>query len=169
MKRRSIFLMTLTLIMLLCGPANATYLEARGSAVVTGMRAKHRSSTDFQHSIIWVTNITGSDVECRVNFFDHAGDDVTSYCTVYSGNASSNAAVTIATGTGTFDLPAGETRYVYLTMPNTSRLIQGHAVIEWASTNPHLRKALIAAGECRVVSSALKQAAGFTINGGQPF
>jgi len=169
MKRCSISLMPLILILLLCGSASATSFETRGSAVVNSMRARYYNSISYVVSHLWITNITGSDVTCRVSFYDHAGNDVTSYCKVLSGSESSADHVTISTGTGTFELPAGQSRFVSLGLSNTNRNIQGYAVIEWSSADSLVRKPLIAVGSCYTRSGDRAGYMTIPINGGQPF
>ncbi|KAB1440355.1 hypothetical protein [Pseudodesulfovibrio senegalensis] len=169
MKNRIVVFSILALLLSLCSVSSVAAFETRGSAFVPCMSASYSNSSVLVRSYIYLTNITGSDVTCRVTFRDHAGDDVTSYSSVYSGNASGNSAVTIATVNGTFTLPAGETRYLRLSISDTSRLIIGQATIEWASDDPNLRKAIIAYGKRHGVHNDRGTLASIPINNGQPF
>ena len=73
----------------------------------------------------------------------------------------------VATGTGSFSLPASATRVV--NMPsNISGVLYGHVLIEWTSEDTHLRKALIAT-LTQVKSGSLEVGYAVPVNGGQPF
>lgn len=170
MKRLARVLVPVVFTVLMFSSAYATDLTnfcARGSAVVTGMHTSYSSSTVYDVSNIWITNVAGAAVSCRVTVYDHDGQDVTSLCSIYTGgNAGSSELV--ASGTGSFELPAGSTRLFKFYGKNSSKVIHGHAVIEWASEDTTIRKALIA-----VVGRRLQRnSAGwgmFQVNNGQPF
>lgn len=169
MKNRCIVFSFLTLILSLCSVSSATAFETRGSALMPCVDVRYNGPSSIHSTYISVTNITGSEIDCRVKFRDHAGDDVTSYCTVLSGNSSGIGAVTISTGTGLFTLPAGETRLVRLAIGNTSRYIIGHATIEWSSVDPNLRKAIVAHGYRFTVYNNRGAEAAIPVNNGLPF
>ena len=169
MKRNFVLFIALFMSAGLCGNAFATDFEVRGSAIVPNMGAVYSTSAALVRSYIFVTNVSGGDVDCRITFYDHAGNDVTSYCSVYSGNTSGKDPVTIASGSGTFELPAGESRYARLSVSDTSKYIQGYAVVEWASSNTTIRKALIAFAKSYGVNGDRGTELGIQVNGGQPF
>lgn len=169
-KKFPISLMAIVLlIVLLCGVAQATEFQTRGSAVVTGMDSRYIHSTAREESNFWITNIAGSTVTCRVTFYDHDGNDITSYCSIYSGNNSNGSSVLIASGTGTFTLPAAATRYVQLSVGTASKCIRGHAVIEWTSEDTSIRKALIAQGRRNRIEGDRSEAISISVNNGQAF
>ena len=162
-------LFTLSLILIFGGFAQADEFQARGSAIVTGMMTRYVDLTNGYSSTLAITNITGSPVKVRVTFYDHDGNDVTSYCSIFSGSSVDNSPQLVAAGTGLFDLPAASTRYANLAIHDTSRFIYGHAVIEWASTDPHLRKALISSGLTSTRIQSIPTRYYRPVNGGQPF
>lgn len=169
MKKRCIVFSVLTFLLSLCSVSSAAAFETRGSALVPCVDARYNGSSSIHSTYISVTNITGSEIDCRVTFRDHAGDDVTSYCSVLSGNSSGNSAVTISTGTGMFTLPAGETRLVRLAIGNRNRYIIGQATIEWASQDSNLRKAIVAHGYRFTVYNNRGAEAAIPVNNGLPF
>lgn len=160
-------MLTLAMIMLLCTAAVAQEAFApKGSAIVTGLCTRSGTWTDNVN--IYVTNISGSEISCKVIVFDHDGKDITSHCNVLSGSPSANTATTIAAGTGSFNLSASATRVVNLPH-NLSGMVYGHAVIEWTSTDPKVRKALIST--VKQMKSRDSKTYGFStpVNNGQPF
>ncbi len=144
--------------------------ETRGSAVATGVLALSSSTSYMVQSTLYVTNVSGADVSCKVTFYDQDGNDMSSILSVYSGNNSGVGNTTISTGNAPFSLPAGNTRSISTYKTNLNKRIMGHAVIEWSSENGTIRKALIAEGR-RITSSGSNSAYGstITVNGGQPF
>lgn len=144
MKTQCLILTIISIFFLFCGTALAVGFNARGSAVVNGVKLTSSGSTTYIETRIYVTNITGSQVTGRVTIYDQDGNDVTSYCSVYTGDQSSKNIKLLESGTGTFELPAASTRVVRFCKANLNKCIVGHAVIEWSSDDTHLRKALIA-------------------------
>lgn len=172
MRKITPFLLSLTLLVLFCGSALAeTTFNGRGSAIVNNVRAYNPNSTYNEQTEFAVTNISGSAVTCRVTVYDHDGTDVTSICNVYSGNKNSTSSALIASGTGQFELPAGNTRVVSFHAADASvGIIYGHAVIEWSSADTNLRKALIASLRVFARTGADSTGTSLTmINNGQPF
>ncbi|MGL1864225.1 MAG: hypothetical protein OCC46_17045 [Pseudodesulfovibrio sp.] len=167
MKNWKYLMLALAVTMIVGTAASASAFEARGSAVVTGMQA--RDSTWDDISNIYVTNITGSDVSCRITVYDHNGNDVTSLCKVYTGASAGGGMVLVSSGTGTLDLPASNSRSIQFSKSGAAGIIIGHAVIEWSSEDTKLRKALIA-NMWKIQASGDKTYGSMvTINGGQSF
>jgi len=147
-----IAIMVLLLLTSIIGSANAA--EQSGNAIMPGIVSVWGSSTTAVFTTAYITNISATDVTCIVTWYDHDGNDVTNYCKVYSGNNSSTSNQLIASGTGTFTLPAGSTRFVHFYSQNQLKALYGHAVIKWTSTNSKLRQALIATGRVIGTSSS---------------
>ena len=155
----------------MCGAAKAADFEARGSAV--GMAVYTASSSTTLSCGIpsyWVTNISGSEITCRFKVYDHDGNDISSLIDVFTGNNTASSAVMLTSGAQPFTLPAGATRFVRIWDENMDKLIHGHAVIEWSSEDPNIKKALMAIGRWYHYSKSNYALAGsIPVNGGQPF
>ncbi|WP_421899370.1 hypothetical protein [Maridesulfovibrio sp.] len=168
MKTMTKVLVPLALILILCGGASAQEsFNAQGSTVVTNIWSYHPDSVNWFVPYINVTNITGTDVQCKITIYDHDGNDITHYSKIYSGGIG-NWTI-IASGTGEFNLPAHGTRMYSLKPEGTQIYTVGHAVIEWKSNDPLLRKAVIAGittlrADSKGISTGISE-----INNGQPF
>ncbi|MCG8549231.1 MAG: hypothetical protein MI799_02385 [Desulfobacterales bacterium] len=172
MKRVSNRILVLVMILSLYTVAQASDFVTRGSAIVPGLRTGYSdsSSTRIDSNSVFITNITGSDVDVRMTVYDHDGNDITNYCSVKTGNTGSASPTIIASGTGEFELPAGNTRFVYCRAP-TQGCYYGHGVIEWSSSDLNLRQALVAAGFhiYHWTVQNMRAAASISVNNGQPF
>ncbi|MGL1863537.1 MAG: hypothetical protein OCC46_13520 [Pseudodesulfovibrio sp.] len=168
MKIKYLFVVAI-LSMLLCGAAQAADFEARGSAIVPGLQMHSSSSSVLSYSVIRVTNTSGSDVSCRVSVYDHNGADVSSLCSVITGNSSAASATTLSTGTGLFSLPAGHSRYIWIYKSNWNKVMYGHAVIEWDSEDTSARKALVVSGERYINYGTKAISVMLPVIGAQPF
>lgn len=166
--KKTMYLLVLFTLLAAPLPANA---NSSGGAIMPGITSVWGSSTTYVFSTAYITNISGNDVTCDVTWFDHDGNDATQYCKVYSGNTNGTSNVLIASGTGTFPLPAGATRFVHFYSQNQYKALYGHAVIKWSSTNPSLRQALIANGRVIGTSSSngTQNAFSLPINDNKPF
>lgn len=173
MRKLTTCLLAMVLTVFVFGSASAqSTFEGRGSAIVTAVEAINDSHNNTSNEI-FITNITGSTVTCKVTFYDQNGNDVTeisNYCRVMTGSDSSSGLTTVASGTGTFDLPPFSTRMVlYRYTSSQSKHMMGHAVIEWTSQDSRLRKALTAKMRYSRFTSTQGWASSSPINGGQPF
>lgn len=149
--------------------AKAAGFEARGSALVPVITAKYDAPGNYYATNIFVTNITGSPVDIKITCYDHEGNDVTSNSAVFTGKTTSNSPTLLATGTGSFQLAAGQTCYFQLSMTNTSRFIVGHATIKWDSSDSHLRKAVVAAATRYIRTNEHFSDLYIPVNNGLPF
>ncbi|WP_147822607.1 hypothetical protein [Salidesulfovibrio onnuriiensis] len=140
----------------------------RGSAVVPGILVRHGNDNWLNMNILLITNISASDVTCRVTVYDENGNDVSNLCSVSTG-APGSSVETIAQGTGTFALPPASTRMVYVYRSDMKRAIMGHAVIAWDSENDKLRKALMAVHRMRTDAGNRGHTGAIAVNGGQAF
>ncbi len=147
--------LTVAMLVLMCGAAGATDFNAQGSALIPKISHYLSQSFTSRDTEFYFTNITGSAVQCKLTVFDHNGNDVSSLCSVYTGGSSQTE---VSRGTGSFELPAYSTRYiVFGAINNTITSIYGYGIIKWTSNDPNLSKALI--GTCGEIA----------INNGQPF
>ncbi len=170
MKNWKYLMLALVVTMIVGTAASASAFEARGSAVITGVAGRvGSSSTYYDFTEVNVTNIAGSAVTVRVKVYDHDGTDVTQYCTVYTGDSSRPSIVTIATGTGTFELQPAATRKVLFQLAVTNKNIFGHAVIEWSSTDEKLRKAIIAHARREKRHGDVAHTTSLSVDNGQAF
>lgn len=144
--------------------------ETRGSAVATAIQPISSSTTYAVKPSIFLTNISGADIECRVKMYDHNGNDVSSIIKILTGNDSGTGSVDVAYGSDVFSMPAGSSRLVSLWTSNMNKRIIGHAVIEWGSEDPNVRKALLAEGR-RITTNGTgpAYACSVQVNGGMPF
>ncbi|QJB56149.1 hypothetical protein [Pseudodesulfovibrio sp. zrk46] len=166
MTKCKISLLSLALLMLLCGVAQAqtTCFGAQGGTVVPGLLTYYSSTTANAASHLYVSNVSGSNVTCKVTVFDKDGNDVTaSYSQVFSGGTN------VSTGTGTFDLPAGSTRMYRFKTSQGGGSIYAYALIEWKSDDPRLRKALVAMHYRQQAIGSSYQMSDTSVNGGMPF
>lgn len=163
--------MTATLLtLIMCGSAMAqTTFEAKGSAVVPGVLTLSGNSTTRFMDFLYISNISGNDVDCRVLVYDHDGNDVSALCDIVTGNNSGISDVTLAPNTNEFTLPAGATRSIRIWDSNMNKVIYGHAVIEWDSSNTKMRTALIATGDRVMDNVGQRSSTIMPINGGLPF
>lgn len=170
MKTKIVF-MTAMLTLLLCGVAFAqTTFEARGSAIVTGLEAtSSTTSTYTDKTTLWLTNISGNEITCKITMKDHDGNDVSAMTDVYTGNNSATQVQLVSSGAGTFTLPAGATRYAILWDPSMNKHIFGHIIIEWDSENTSLRKALMVDGRRYTHSGGNLLSDNVQVNGGAAF
>ncbi|WP_147820131.1 hypothetical protein [Salidesulfovibrio onnuriiensis] len=168
---KKLILTTLALVLLMSASASATVdcFNTKGSALVPSMYTYYISNTNWRTSLLHITNITDSEVTCKVTVYDGNGNDVSSYSKLLkdSFGAGTNGEV-IATGVSTFIIPAQATRVFSFHYDNLNKFVMGHAVIEWTSENKTLRKALIAGFRSRAKSGNNFEAQ-FPVNNGQPF
>lgn len=160
-------LFSFALVLLLSATAFAADFDAKGSAIVPNINGSSYSSTSYVNTSLTITNITGTDVKCRVTIIDHDGRDVSAWGKVLTGGDTAGLKV-LATHTNTFDIPANSTRVYWIKESKSVRFI-GYGVIEWTSTEPMHRKALIAGMYSMSRSGDEKYAYGFPVNDGQPF
>ncbi|WP_147822612.1 hypothetical protein [Salidesulfovibrio onnuriiensis] len=160
-------MLALAMVVMLSSVAAAQEcFNAKGSAVVTGIVSYYADNQWRDFNSFWVTNISSSAVTCRVRVFDQDGMDVTNFCSVSTGS-SGKKFKTIATGTGTFELPAGATRMVHFIA--TNHAIMGHAIIDWTSEDNNLRKALISTFRMYKTEANRGFMSTTPVNNGQPF
>ena len=171
MKKCQYLFLAVVAALLMCGSAMAADFETRGSAVVIGLEAAVITSTNYKkRPKIYVTNISGSDVTCKISLFDHDGNDATSY-TVYTGSSTSYAGALVSSDNAPFTIPAGATREINA-WPNVSNEnIKGYALIEWSSEASHIRKALAinASLYSQGTSTGIVYQTSLTVIGNQPF
>ncbi len=161
--------LSVAMLVLMCGVAGAQEcFSAQGSALVPGLNFLYYDSHHYQFADLNLTNITDKRVQCKVSFYDHAGNDITYFGIIYSGGSN---AVIVSTGTGDFELPAHSSR-IFSLRTSTPIWTLAYAVVEWTSDDPMLRKALI--GRTRMWGyggdgGSFPYQSSTLINTGQPF
>ncbi|SME96187.1 hypothetical protein [Desulfovibrio gilichinskyi] len=161
------YVLSLAMLMLVCGTAGADDFNAQGSALVPGIEFGKHGGFSLS-SALYLSNITNETIRCRVCFYDHDGNDMSSRIKIRSGSSASWQII-LAAGTGEADIPAHSTRIFSLETTNNEEYRIGHAYIQWSSSDPKPHKALIgllrnAGGNSIGLVSAHSQ-----INNGQPF
>ncbi|WP_291329918.1 hypothetical protein [Desulfovibrio sp. UCD-KL4C] len=161
--------LSMAMLMLMCGAAGADEFKAQGSALVAGIDHRYVSVLDFYATSLRLSNITGEPVQCKVTVFNHNGEDITSYGHVLTGGSSDLQV--ILGGTGTFDIPPYSSRIYELKSSTLKQSVTGYAIVEWTSDNSKLRKALIGViTRLRVrPADASTSQTERDINNGQPF
>ncbi|WP_147822611.1 hypothetical protein [Salidesulfovibrio onnuriiensis] len=159
-------MLALAMVVMLCASASATVdcFNAKGSALVPSVISRYANDSQFLKTNMDISNITGTEVTCRVKVYDQNGDDVSSNGSVWIGN-SIGGFTQLSTG-NTFKIPAHSSRLFSFFTDGKS--VNGYAVIEWTSADEDLRKALIA-GSRIVGVSGQKCSSHVLINNGQPF
>ncbi len=164
-----VVLLCITMVMFVCGAAIAEdSFGAQGSALIPNLvyynTQVHHQSTPF----IILSNITDTDVQCRLTPYDDAGNDMSSMVNTLRGGTQ-GLWVSVAQGTGDFEIPAHSSRLVTINIgrPNTG---VGYAVIEWKSNKPKMRKALIGGVTTTTTSvNGVQGQSKVLINQGNPF
>ncbi len=135
-------IMSAVMVVMMCGGVFAQgAFVPQGSAIVPDVTAWQKDSTNSEYTKLHLTNITGSNIHVKIKVYNHDGLDVTYYGKVYTGS-STYKYVTVASGTGEFDMPAHSSR-VFLFVAPSQMLICGNAVVEWSSDDMQLHKALL--------------------------
>ncbi len=163
--------LSVTMLVLMCGVAGADDFHPQGTLIVPNMVYIWQSSYGYTYQWIVLTNITNESVECRVRFYDHNGQDRTSLGNVLTGTPSGNGLwETVAMNSGDFEIPAHNTRMFALAKSGTRNAIIGHALIEWQSNDPLLRKALVGGLQTQQQNGleSIGRSSSF-LNNGQPF
>lgn len=168
MKKVTLCLMSLMVVVLLSSAAfTAECFNVKGSAFVPNIYTYRTSNTNWRNSHMHISNITDSEVTCRVTVYDGDGNDLSSFSKVLKDGGGTTSTL-VTSGTGTFTIPAQSTRVFSFHYDNLNKFVMGHATIEWTSTNKTLHKALVAGYRSRTVHNSSFEAQ-FAINNGQPF
>ncbi len=160
----------LAMVMLLCGTAFAEdCFNAKGSAIVPGMYARYSGSNIYQSDHVIISNIDNTAVTCRVTVYDQDGNDVSSYCKLYTGG-DNQTLEELSSGVNTFEIPANSTRLFQFYQSGMTKCMIGYAVIEWTSSDAKQRKSLVASLRSNGKwGSGTFYATQLLINNGQPF
>jgi len=161
-------LMSAVMVVLMCSSvfAQGTFVP-QGSITVPFM-ASWGNSLNFYQTNIFLSNITGSKVTCKITPYGTNGNEVTQYLGVASANDFGHD-ILISKGIKKFEIPAHSTRYASMVVNDAVKSIHGYVLIEWSSEDTVARRALI--GDVRKFGCRLKEAFGgwYPLNNGQPF
>ncbi|TIH07878.1 hypothetical protein D0S45_20480 [Marinifilum sp. JC120] len=162
-------LMSAVMVVLMCSGvfAQGTFIP-QGSAVVPGVESAYFKPSERWISTLQITNLTNEEIDCKVTIYNYDGSDVTHKGEVCRGSSSSSAVI-ISTGTGLFSIPAHGTRFYRLRATNYKEIINGHAVVQWSSTDPKIHKALMGTMRIEGIVDTTTIMSHITINNGQPF
>ncbi|TIH06212.1 hypothetical protein D0S45_20760, partial [Marinifilum sp. JC120] len=135
-------LMSAVMVVLMCSGvfAQGTFVPQGG--ITVPFMTFWDNNKKFYRTNIFLSNITGSDLKCKVTPYDHDGYEVPQYLIVLSGN-NSGSSTHISAGVEEFDIPAHSTRVVTVRVTNAKKTIYGYALIEWSSEDAVARRALI--------------------------
>ncbi|SMF28353.1 hypothetical protein [Desulfovibrio gilichinskyi] len=140
MKRLMSVVLSMVVVLMMCGGAMAEDFNAQGSTLVPSLYFDFMAANNWTSPYIIISNITAEKVQCRVTMYNHDGSDVTSLGYVMTGGTNW---VAVSHGVGDFDLPAYSSRIYSLLPSGGTKAIVGYATIEWKSDNVKLRKALV--------------------------
>jgi len=166
-------LMSAVMVVLMCSGvfAQGTFIP-QGSAVVPSVYAWYNNAYNKNLPYLFLTNITNQPVQVKVSVYNHDGADISHLGSVYTG--SSSASPTYVSAGNIFEIPPYSSRmYAAYGTQTAQSVIYGHASVEWASSDPQLKKALM--GVCKQIGqgSNTKHQGYFSnsilLNGGQPF
>ncbi|MFW5500882.1 MULTISPECIES: hypothetical protein [unclassified Maridesulfovibrio] len=168
-------LISTVMVVLMCGGvfAQGTFVP-QGSAVVSALHIRYKDACSQARPSITLTNITNETIRVKVTMFDHTGDDISHFGTVYTGSRTSASAQMVTTGENVFEIPPHSARrYSGYNRHTAPIYVFGYAKIEWSSNDPQLMKALVATcihyESSNVSSSHSWSAERYLINNGQPF
>ncbi|WP_432736697.1 hypothetical protein [Maridesulfovibrio sp. FT414] len=160
------FVLAMAMVLMMSGGAMAqSSFYPQGSALMSNLIIYYASPVSWTLPYITLTNITDSNVRCKVNIYDSEGSSITHLSRVVKGGANW---VQIALGTSDFDIPAHSSRMFYLTTNSVFHTI-GYAEIEWQSDDPKARKALIGGVMQHRCDGSSYTNTTDLINNGQPF
>ena len=160
--------LSVAMLVLMCGAAGASETFCPQGSTLVSVTESYINKYAYSQTYLTLTNVTDETVNCKITVYDQDGNDATYASKVFTGSSSQNW-VLLSTGTGEFELPPYSSRMYTFSITSTNSLV-GHAVIEWNSNNPKLRKALI--GEVwkhKVINTGIANGGNYAINNGQPF
>ncbi|ACS78349.1 conserved hypothetical protein [Maridesulfovibrio salexigens DSM 2638] len=166
-------LMSAVMVVMMCGGAFAQGIFVpQGSAVVSSVYVWYNTAYNKDLSYLYLTNITNQSVQVKVSVYNHDGADISNFGTVYTG--SSSASPTYVAAGGIFEIPPYSSRmYAVYGTQTAQTVIYGHANVEWSSSDPQLKKALMGVYRQIGQGSNTKHQGYFShsilLNGGQPF
>jgi len=167
--RKSLAVLMATLFLCISGNTlTAEAFDAKGNAIVPGLFIEYISNTDRYWAIICISNTTSETVTCKVTVYDGDGYDITNIGTLRHVATGSTQSVAVPSTNGEFDLPPLSTRMFSLYQASTC-FYNGHAVIEWNSSQSTLRKALVATRIIAGYWNGVYSQSEDDINGGQIF
>ncbi|WP_419783970.1 hypothetical protein [Maridesulfovibrio sp.] len=168
MKKAMKIVMSLVMIMLLCGTAMASDFNAQGSALIPGLEYWVVSNSNYGSQRIILNNITRTDVTCRFSLYDHDGNDISHLVNVYKGGPTNH--VMVSNGGADVAIPAGASRLFTLKVVGVANFTIGYAKVQWKSADVMLQKALIGTvREFRRDHGGPYTGGNLLINNGQPF
>lgn len=117
-----------------------TYADAKsGSTIVSPIYAQFNSGTDFQDETLYLTNITASNIDVKVTYYNESGavvqdgDDAKGSGTIRNQKGTvTNWDDNPANASVSFTLAGNDTTWV-LFRPAVA--ITGYAVVEWSQTS----------------------------------
>ncbi len=167
MKRLMSVVLSMVVVLMMCGGAMAEEFNAQGSCLIPHINA-YRSEV-CEVTRFFVSNITNAPVQCKIDLYDQNGNDVSQYGGIYIVGNTDSSWQFVTTGDNSFEIPAHSTRVMEFTMGGVPNRIVGYGSIKWKSTDSYKQKALV--GSLRYTSQSLTQTYGgdVFINNGNPF
>ncbi len=168
MKRLMSVVLSMVVVLMMCGGAMAEDFNAQGSYLIPhikGLRNGKNGSYDVTR--FYVSNITESAVQSKIIIYDQNGNDVSSYGDVYSPSGANWQH--IIAGGNTFEIPAHSTRMFEFARDSVNERTIGYGLVLWKSSDPQKRKALVGSTEYYYMDGARGFGGAIYMNNGNPF
>lgn len=169
MKKTMKFVLAMIMVLMMSGGAMAqTAFNAQGTCLVPHVTG-HRSSSEWTVTRVHLSNITDSAIHCKIDIYDHNGNDVSSYGSIYSVSTDGVNWSYIMTAGNEFEIPAHSTRMMEFTRGTVPNRIMGYGVVKWKSNDPMKQKALVGFVRIHTANSIHAYGGEVFLNDGQPF
>ncbi|WP_291325153.1 hypothetical protein [Desulfovibrio sp. UCD-KL4C] len=157
--------LSMAMLVLMCGIAGAADFNAQGSAIVPHMRScMTYNPTNSTSTGMYLSNITDKNINCKISVYDQNGNDISSYGYVMTVIPNSTGYQYVASGSQAFDIAAHSSCYFKYSGTFNARTF-GYAVVKWNSSDALMTKALVGAVEY----SSEMSGGNVYINNGHPF
>lgn len=141
---------------------------SHGSTIVPGIHVwKHSTNPGKIVNELYLSNITGQEIECTVRLINHEGGESNQFIQVYSGNMAGGSANLIGTSNA-FTIPANSSRWVRLSSSKGSSIF-GYANVSWKCAEEKITKAMVGLMRRYLENGSRFSTATCILNNGQPF
>ncbi|TIH13544.1 hypothetical protein D0S45_14625 [Marinifilum sp. JC120] len=165
MRRFFSALLSLIIVLTMCGGVFAQDFNAQGSIIVPNFMYQFKSTSSWVLPDVVLTNITNETVTCQLRVYGSHGEDITARGSFCAGGGSSW--VQVSNG-GDVEIPAHSTRLYRMGYGNSQLRTVGYVEIKWASTDIKANVALVGGVNLRARETYLHNTS-FLINQGNPF
>ncbi len=165
MKRLMSVVLSMVVVLMMCGGAMAEEFYAQGGAIVPNLMYKYNRSDSWSLPYIVLTNITNDIVKCQLRVYDADGLDITSRGSFRKGGV--NNWTNVSAG-GDVEIPPHASRMYAMGYGSSKMYTIGHAEIQWSSIDTRAKAALVGGVTIRKKDGYVSNI-GFLINQGNPF